>query len=70
MSTARWLEYKIDVDPKSLVAAGGLDLKAIERLSARPSPTSTQTRSSRRHGGMHYHKVHQSRSGCGRASWR
>jgi len=61
MSTARWLEYKIDVDPnKPGRRQEVFDLKAIEKALGAPithvysnqiQPGAT--------AGMHYHKVHQ-----------
>src|SRR2546428_12114032 len=61
MSTARWLGYKIDVDPKKPGRRQEVfDLKAIEKALGAPithvysnqiQPGAT--------AGMHYHKVHQ-----------
>src|SRR2546425_5421390 len=61
MSVARWLEYKIDVDPKKPGRRQEVfDLKAIEKALGAPithvysnqiQPGAT--------AGMHYHKVHQ-----------
>src|SRR2546425_5033354 len=61
MSITRWLEYKIDVDPKKPGRRQEVfDLKAIEKALGAPithvysnqiQPGAT--------AGMHYHKVHQ-----------
>src|SRR2546422_1769281 len=67
MSVARWLEYKIDVDPKKPGRRQEVfDLKAIEKALGAPithvysnqiQPGAT--------AGMHYHKAHQVGVGMG-----